>query len=214
MNFSGSKGYHIHVSTPGILKLGRDERREIIDHVTGTGLDLGLDSRWRERIVKLVKRAGVKELKEIEGVGENTAGKIMEKKENIIRQLKKGVLEGVEGVREKTIRSIGEGMAVKLTGDADKMVTIDTSRLIRLPNSLHGTSGLAAMKTKDLEGFDPLNDAVAFPDNPVKVKVTKNTKSFEMKDQTHGPYDKDETLELPGYAGIYLMLKDYAEFVG
>ena len=214
INFSGNKGYHIHVSTPGILKLGKDERREIVDHITGTGLDLRLDSSWRSRIVELIKHADIEELERISGVGRNTAEKIMEKKGNIIKQLEKGVLEGVEGVREKTIQGIGEGIAVRLTGDVDKMVTIDTSRLIRLPDSLHGSSGLAAMKTKNIEKFDPLNDAVAFSDKQVKVKVTKNAGGFELKDQTHGPYDKDAVLDIPEYAGIYLMLKDYAEVVG
>ena len=35
MNFSGSKGYHIHVSSENVKSLGRDERREIVDYLTG-----------------------------------------------------------------------------------------------------------------------------------------------------------------------------------
>ena len=38
--FSGGRGYHIHVSNPRVLKLSSHERREIVDYVTGTGLDI------------------------------------------------------------------------------------------------------------------------------------------------------------------------------
>ncbi|VVB64271.1 DNA primase small subunit PriS [uncultured archaeon] len=37
--FSGGRGYHIHVRDPKVLALGSDERREIVDYLTGRGLD-------------------------------------------------------------------------------------------------------------------------------------------------------------------------------
>ncbi|MFQ6061908.1 MAG: DNA primase catalytic subunit PriS, partial [Methanosarcinales archaeon] len=37
--FSGSRGYHIHVQDPKILKLKSPERREIVDYISGIGLD-------------------------------------------------------------------------------------------------------------------------------------------------------------------------------
>jgi len=38
--FSGGRGYHIHISNPRVLRLSSHERREIVDYVTGTGLDI------------------------------------------------------------------------------------------------------------------------------------------------------------------------------
>lgn len=38
--FSGGRGYHIHVRDPKIFALGSDERREILDYLTGRGLDI------------------------------------------------------------------------------------------------------------------------------------------------------------------------------
>lgn len=38
--FSGGRGYHIHINNPRVLKLSSHERREIVDYVTGTGLDI------------------------------------------------------------------------------------------------------------------------------------------------------------------------------
>ena len=37
--FSGGRGYHLHVHDPRALGLGSDERREIVDYITGKGLD-------------------------------------------------------------------------------------------------------------------------------------------------------------------------------
>ena len=38
--FSGGRGYHIHVTHPSVLELNSRERREIVDYITGVGLDL------------------------------------------------------------------------------------------------------------------------------------------------------------------------------
>ena len=38
--FSGGRGYHVHINSPRVLKLSSHERREIVDYVTGTDLDM------------------------------------------------------------------------------------------------------------------------------------------------------------------------------
>ena len=38
--FSGSRGYHIHIATESVRGLGSRERREIVDYVMATGLDI------------------------------------------------------------------------------------------------------------------------------------------------------------------------------
>jgi DNA primase small subunit len=38
--FSGGRGYHIHIRDPRVFTLGSDERREIVDYLTGRGLDV------------------------------------------------------------------------------------------------------------------------------------------------------------------------------
>jgi DNA primase small subunit len=38
--FSGSRGYHIHINTEAVRRLGSRERREIVDYVMATGLDM------------------------------------------------------------------------------------------------------------------------------------------------------------------------------
>ncbi|RQW77120.1 MAG: DNA primase catalytic subunit PriS, partial [Methanothrix sp.] len=46
--FSGGRGYHIHVRDPRIMRLGSDERREVVDYLTGRGLDI---ERLRYKVV-------------------------------------------------------------------------------------------------------------------------------------------------------------------
>ncbi|OGD48061.1 MAG: hypothetical protein A3K76_01765 [Euryarchaeota archaeon RBG_13_57_23] len=38
--FSGGRGYHVHINSPKVLRLTSHERREIVDFVTGTDLDI------------------------------------------------------------------------------------------------------------------------------------------------------------------------------
>lgn len=38
--FSGGRGYHVHVTTPGVTRLASHERREIVDYITATDLDI------------------------------------------------------------------------------------------------------------------------------------------------------------------------------
>ncbi|MEI7649650.1 MAG: DNA primase catalytic subunit PriS, partial [Methanomicrobiales archaeon] len=53
----------------------------------------------------------------------------------------------------------------------DEPVTTDTKRLIRLPTSLHGGSGMRVqpLELRELHAFDPLTDAVVFGTRDVKV---------------------------------------------
>lgn len=61
-------------------------------------------------------------------------------------------------------------------GETDEPVTADVKRLIRLPGSLHGKSGLrVVILTRDqLDDFVPLRDAVAFPMDPVRFTARKD----------------------------------------
>lgn len=49
--FSGSRGYHIHIKTEEVRGLGSRERREIVDYVMATGLDM--DRFWLKTPVEM-----------------------------------------------------------------------------------------------------------------------------------------------------------------
>ncbi len=57
--FSGARGYHVHVRDPKVFGLESHERREIVDYITGTDLDLGTVARsepFESRTFKEVTR--------------------------------------------------------------------------------------------------------------------------------------------------------------
>jgi len=95
----------------------------------------------------------------------------------------------------------------------DTVVTIDTHRLIRLPNTLHSKTGM--MKTEfsssSIDKFDPLTKAIAFKGYSVKVMV-KDSPFFRLGEETFGPY-KNEKVELPVGVAIFLICKERAEII-
>ncbi|HVE53346.1 MAG TPA: DNA primase catalytic subunit PriS [Ramlibacter sp.] len=59
--FSGGRGYHIHVTDPAVWSLGSAERREIVDYLSGQGLDF--ERVLGERIVH-INTKGMRRVKE------------------------------------------------------------------------------------------------------------------------------------------------------
>jgi len=246
INFSGGKGYHIHVISERVRSLGGDERRELVDYVTGTGLSIdtfihpvdsaeGLvfvrgkpkvsaarwagptkDSRgWARRIYDVTRKlitSSREELVEMEGIGPKTAEKIVENRERNIRLLEAGQWEALLSQFRSNIQKQILRNSVEITDD-DKMVSIDTSRLIRLPDTIHGGSGLLAKRVRDFDSFNPLVDAIAFSGGGMRFRVVADTGKFDLNDTTFGPYKAGSEATAPECAAIYLMLKGNAEAV-
>lgn len=120
----------------------------------------------------------------------------------------------MENVSEEEDLEILDVTSVKerIKGETDEPVTSDVKRLIRLPSSLHGKTSFVVtpLRRTDLEGFEPLRDAISpkFTEEPLKVKVVKPVK-IRLKEQE---FDlKKGCLKVPEYAGIFLMCRGFAE---
>ena len=98
----------------------------------------------------------------------------------------------------------------KKSAKIDSVVTTDIHRLIRMPGTLNGHTGLLAMKVPEerLDEFDPFTEPIAF-DGEMKVKV-KESPSFRLGEERLGPY-RDEIVELPSPAAVLLLCKHRAE---
>jgi DNA primase small subunit len=100
---------------------------------------------------------------------------------------------------------------VDLAGKTDEPVTADIKRLIRLPGSIHGGSsfGVIPLKRKELETFNPLEDAIIFTDTPVRVLVTR-PQEVEMRGKI---YRVSEGVgRLPECVAMFLMCRGSAEY--
>ncbi|MEM2106410.1 MAG: DNA primase small subunit PriS [Candidatus Bathyarchaeia archaeon] len=227
LNFSGHRGYHVHVESEVFKNLGSDERKEIVDYLTGLGLDLKLlnlsyppgesdisgkftvhDPGWRGRIARsieeIILRMDREPLGKL-GLRREVIESIIEYRKNI----GKDISEFIKDVDRKTWRQIIHKAVTLAKVNIDTVVTTDIHRLIRLPGTLNGKTGLKASKVnvKDLPRFDPLKETVAF-EGEERIHIEEAPR-FEIGGEEYGPFkDVDETL--PAHAAILLLCKGSA----
>ena len=228
MAFSGNRGFHLVVHDEQVLDLGQAERKEIVDYLTGAGLELralGLDGRrvdpelapdigdpgWRGRVARaalqLAARADGGELYRL--TGDRRALRLGEE----LRRLAEAWGEKPGwSVLSRSSRALLVKAAVELSAaHIDAVVTTDIHRLLRLGNSLHGKTGLLArtFNPNTLDDFDPFTQALALPtDREAEIYVIKAPR-FRLGEGEYGPY-KAETVRLPLAAAVYLLARGAA----
>jgi len=192
------------------------------------------DSGWGKRIVNYIstylKEEATKENKEmfrdlrhIKGLGKTTSKTFNELKKiasndnalNDIRnkgRLDFGHVPDFKEIIENLINQAKDKSKIYIgSTQLDEPVTADIKRLIRLPGSLHGGSGLKVMSLNidDLEKFEPLTDAVVFGERLVRLKVIKPfAVQMKGKDIEVEPGGQ----ELPEYAAVHLLCRGVAEY--
>jgi DNA primase small subunit len=166
------------------------------------------DPGWRGRIARSVEEIVLR--MDREALGE--IGLKKEEIESIIEyreSMGKDVSEFIKDVGRKTWRQIIHCAVTLAKVNIDTVVTTDIHRLIRLPETLNGKTGLKASKVdvKDLDRFDPLRETVAF-EGEETIHIEEAPR-FEIGGEEYGPFrDVDETL--PAHAAILLLCKGSA----
>jgi DNA primase small subunit len=96
-----------------------------------------------------------------------------------------------------------------LPAKIDTVVTTDIHRLIRMPETLNGKTGLRAttVSLDRLEEFDPFYGPVVF-DGTQRVHIME-APAIRIRDEKFGPF-ADEDVELPLAAAILLVAKGVA----
>jgi DNA primase small subunit len=231
--FSGHRGYHINVESETIKTLDSVARKEIVDYVSGIGLETTLhglgesslrnlsvnDSGWRGRIAKgmdnFILHAGPEDYKNI-GLERPSATSIMKaitnNKEAVLKSLSGSrPLRTIKGIGPETWKKIIEHSAKQQTSNVDTVVTTDIHRLIRLVGSLHGKTGLKKVEfpAAAIDSFDPSKSAIAFKAGTTTVSVS-NAPEFRLGDETFGPY-QNQKVDLPTAAAMLLICKKRAE---
>jgi len=98
---------------------------------------------------------------------------------------------------------------VALPAQIDTVVTTDIHRLIRMPGTLNGKTGLktTSVNLEEMERFDPFAEATVF-DGIQKIHVLE-APEVRIKDQHFGPY-VDEIVEVPVSVAVLLVAKGVA----
>jgi DNA primase small subunit len=116
------------------------------------------------------------------------------------------------GLREEFLNAVVPRAAIEVQGETDAPVTTDIHRLIRLPGSLHGGTGLRVLplSREGLDRFDPLRDA------PARLPG-KETERVVLRETVHYPWDggvldgtAGEERELPTAGALFLILRGEA----
>ena len=256
ITFSGGRGYHAHVRTPDVMGLGPHERRELVDYITGTGLNMdwvfpinrvptsqvvtrsGVRTNvakdrqippadaggWRLRmrnglmdVVNDICDSDVKSVKlEYPSIKGSASQTILKAQEELRRN--RGILfqKNTMAVlsphtQALLVKIMSDDVAYRLSGEVDEPVTADIKRLIRLPGSVHGKSGLRVtpITRQELTDFDPLQMAVPeeYSDDPVKITMRRDA-TLEMKGESFTL--KGET-EVPEFAAVFLIGRKMAD---
>jgi DNA primase small subunit len=251
--FSGGRGYHIHVMDARLASLKSHERREIVDYIAGTDLNMewvfperttasreingrvqesrvrsmppsssgGWRRRMRHGMMWLVEEMRSRDLPDLRARLPALAGASDTMIEGMLRDLysKSGAKDGAELMLsgnslsafsdrrhlELFLKLLQEEVVPRFSAEIDEPVTSDIKRLIRLPWSLHGKTGLCVtpMDREELDQFDPLRDAVPslYPDRTVEVFVRKPS-VVEIKDLR---LEVEGRCEVPVYAALFMI---------
>ncbi len=235
INFSGNRGYHIHVHDDSVFRLDGNARKQIGNYITGNGIKLTaffptlrrrgvrlegprpLDNGWGGKLANGVINAvnsGTNSLIEL-GIEKKYAEMLTRKSAEVVLGISTGNWDKINIPKKGEFwENVLKNIAIKQSDAIDKNVSTDIYHLIRLPGTIHGDTGLVAKRVrslKALDGFEPMDDAVAFGESFIKIKTAKVPK-FSMASNSFGPYDGNE-IELPAYAASYLVLKGFASLI-
>lgn len=226
--FSGNRGYHVHVRDPAFLPLGGDERRELVDYIMGQGLNYldffgPSDSKPPRLLGPTPDEDGYRGR-----LARQTVKTLMENPSSISRVFAKDEKRDffISGIKEGNwsrtslkfndllgrIGAIAKSLPVSSV-NTDIGVTQDLSKLIRVPNSIHGETGLIAKMVDNVGSFNPFNDAVLESKETMKVKFVETVPELRFMDEIRGPFKKEELKELPQPLALFYVLKESALLV-
>lgn len=236
INYSGSKGYHIHVRSADIQKLPQHARVELVDYLTAEKIDfrnLGfyLDENkrfvcpttefakgWAGKLLQeaqlLFERGNAEEIAVAGAISVRESKELLKDFPKIVRGIKQGMLLQLPGRKtEKFWTAVLQYCTERLKLKIDRQTSVDIAKIVRVPETIHGGSGLLAksLPVSALKGFEPLKEAVAFGDAPVKLRI-KKTPKFSLNGCNFGPFENAET-DLPEFAAVYLLAAGKAEIV-
>ncbi|MCK4475308.1 MAG: DNA primase catalytic subunit PriS [Methanophagales archaeon] len=162
--FSGSRGYHIHIKTEEVRGLGSRERREIVDYVMATGLDmdsfLAVDSKEKGG-----EKPGREDLKLIpEGWGKRLLKGLIDFLHEIAEMEEEKAIEEVKKIgeiKEKNARDI-----IRIAKDETVMKRIERGQIPRFAKPIQEGITKTVTKTVRVKSADR-------PDEPVTADIKR-----------------------------------------
>jgi len=179
-----------------------------------------LDS-FVDELLELPEDEALAKLQEFDGIGEGKARGALTAAQNNREQIAAGNVD-VHPAFYQLARILAEDVLDAESAPIDEPVTTDTNRLIRLPGSLHGGTGLRVLRIDrdELPEFEPLTDAVTeqFVGQEIRIDVTgiENMPGGSQDNATISLGGDSFTITegaqtVPEHVGVYLMARGHAE---
>ncbi len=236
INFSGSKGYHIHVRDELIANLSNNARVELVDYLTAhelspkmldfyyskenrfvcpeQGKAVGWSKKILDSLVKMLEENDAQQLAVAGGITFRKGQELLNERGTIIKGIQKGILYQLPGRKTEAFwNSVIMHLVDEIRLNIDRQTSIDISKIVRVPNTIHGGTGLLAktISAEKLREFNPLDESVVFSENPIKVNV-KETPEFYLGGKDWGPFKEGE-IEIPEFVAIYLLARGKADAI-
>ena len=160
--FSGSRGYHIHITKEDVRGLGSRERREIVDYVMATGLDM-------DKFLVAKEKGGEKTSGDDlwlipEGWGKRLLNGLIDFLHEIAEMEEEGainVVKKVAGIERKKAREI-----LRIAKDETVMRRIERGRIPRFFKPIRDVITRTVTKTVRVKSADR-------PDEPVTADIKR-----------------------------------------
>ena len=190
IHFSGNRGFHVIARNTPYDESGSDVRREIVDFIIGNQLKKEMFCLKRDCVIPLPEDPGWR-------------GRVGEELEKMLPPNAQlwGHVEEPESLLERAIA------VAKI--DVDLQVTVDTSRLMRVPNSLNRKSMLMVKRVNKTFKYDvnlsPFKDYKVL----VKSKFNFDLEIFSKRIKLR----VGESAELDGARGTFLAAKGLVDIL-
>lgn len=227
-NFSGSKGYHVHVRSQRIYTLPKSARAELMDYLSFHEFDAqlagfsfdgkqftcprythasGHAKRILDEILRLIEKGDESEWTVVSGVSPRTLKPFLARREELFKEVHAGILPALPGKKTEAFwNSVLASIVEKKRHSIDRMASGDMHRLMRVPDTLHGSTGLVAksFKLTELDAFDPFVHALAFTDIPGRKLLVRAMPKLTWGSETLGPLQNEEIM-VSGPIAAYLV---------
>lgn len=231
LNFSGSKGFHVHLRSQDFFKIPQAGRIEMLNYLTGHELDLkragfcagkrclssvplkaakGWQRKVLENALGFLGECDAFSLHSVTNLREKEAEALLKDRERIIEGLREGRLFEFGKKSAEFWQKVLESSAEKSKLLIDRQTSIDIAKIVRVPETLHGSTGLLAKKLslEELNAFDALKESIVFSTNPVKL-VVKRTPRFYVGGEWFEAME-GQRVELPEFAAVFLVARNSA----
>jgi DNA primase small subunit len=186
--FSGHRGYHIKIEDPKIRTLTSDQRREIVDYLTGENITfeiLGLREKqssvlgllkdnigWSNKIINKLDKILHEDPIEIEhflldpqqaNLNPARIKSFLANRDDFLKSINENSknIWSIEGFGLSTWKKLLRAVVKNIGAEIDEPVSIDIHRLIRYPGTLHGKTGFKVQELtyEQLDDFNPLDES-------------------------------------------------------